>query len=96
MCEPHSLANNSSTLESGYESICDTWLIVTLKSPQILNEPSCFSTGTMEAAYSENSIGDITPEATNLSSSVSTLFLNKKGTGLGIKNLGIALSLTLS
>ena len=64
--------------------------------PQILTEPSCFSTGTMEAAYLENSICDITPEATNLSSSVSTLFLNKKGMGLGIKNLGTALSLTLS
>ena len=42
---PDSLENNSSTLGRGYESICDGWLMVTLKFPQILTEPSCFSTG---------------------------------------------------
>ena len=68
--------------------------MVTLKSPQILTEPSCFSTGTIGAAHLENSIGDIIPMVTNLSSSVSTFFLNKNGTGLGVKNLGTALSST--
>ena len=77
-------------------SICDILLIVTLKFLQILTELFFFNADTMGCAHLENSIGDIIPKATSLSSSVTTLFLNKKGTDLGLKNLKSVLSSTLS
>ena len=52
--------------------------MMTLKFLQILTEPFCFSTGTMGAAHLKMSIGDITPEATNLLAQSLLCFLTRK------------------
>ena len=57
--------------------------MVTLKSPQILIEPLCLTTGTIGVAHFENWTGDNIPSATNLSNSFPTLSFKASGTGLG-------------
>ena len=78
----------SSILGNGYTSTFVAALVVNLKSPQILTEPSGFCTGTIGAAQSECCTGIIIPSFSNLSSSFSVAAFMAWGIALCIMNHG--------
>ena len=92
---PFSCVNNSSAVGMGYSGTPNTGFIVTLLSPQIHTEPSGFRTGTIGVAQSVNSTFSKTPSLSNLLSSSAIFSFKAKGTGLGLKNCGVAFSLSL-
>ena len=65
---------------------------VTLKTPQILTSPDCFTMGTIGVSQSLVGTLKMTPSCSNRSSSFSTFGLIAYSSGLAVVNTGLASS----